>query len=184
VSSVELFCAEPCYGRIAASFQRDFPIMAIKLLKVFRAHMGFYDTVVAAPSQKAALEAWGAGKNQFAKGFAKATNDPVAVESALADPGVVLRRPFGSGGPFKREADRVSAPKVSPRQNREAKERRKKAAMAARKAAARELREAEAEAKLARAEIRKREAEFAREKAAAERQARKRIARAVARLKQ
>jgi hypothetical protein len=155
--------------------------MAKKPLKVFQAHMGFYDTVVAAPSQKAALEAWGAGKNQFAKGFAKVTNDPVAVQSALGNPGVVLRRPFGSSGPFKRDADPVSAPKVSPRQNREAKDRRKKAAMAARKAAAHELREAEA--KLARAEIRKREAEFAREKAAAERQARKRIARARARLK-
>ena len=28
-------------------------------LKVFRAHLGFYDTVVAVPSQKAAAEAWG-----------------------------------------------------------------------------------------------------------------------------
>jgi len=145
--------------------------------------MGFYDTVVAAPSQKAALEAWGAGKGEFAKGFAKVTNDPVAVESALANPGVVLRRPFGSSGPFKRHADPVRPPKVSAKQNREAKERRKKAAMAARKAAQRELREAEALAKLERMEIRKREAEFAREKAAAERQARKRIARARARLK-
>jgi len=29
-------------------------------LKVFRAHLGFYDSIVAAPSQKAAAEAWGA----------------------------------------------------------------------------------------------------------------------------
>lgn len=145
--------------------------------------MGFYDTVVAAPSQKAALEAWGAGKSAFAKGFAKVTNDPVAVQNALANPGVVLRRPFGNGGPFKRDADPVRAPKVSPRQQREAEKRRKQAARAAREAAERELREAEAEAKQARVEIRRREAEFAREKAQAEKQARKRIARARARLK-
>lgn len=150
---------------------------------MFRAHMGFYDTVVAAPSQKAALEAWGAGKGEFAKGFAKVTNDPVAVASALADPGVVLRRPFGNGGSFKREADPVRAPKMSLRQDREAKERRRKAAKAAREAAARELREAEAEARRTRVEIKKREAEFAREKAQAEKEARKRIARARARLK-
>jgi len=145
--------------------------------------MGFYDTVVAAPSQKAALEAWGAGKGEFAKGFAKMTNDPVAVESALANPGVVLRRPFGSNGLFKRDADPVRAPKVSPRQDRAAKERRRRTEKAARETARHELREAEADAKRTRAEIRKREAEFAREKAQTEKEARKRVARARARLK-
>lgn len=157
--------------------------MAKRPLKVFQAHLGFYDTVVAAPSQKAALEAWGAGKAEFAKGFARISSDPGAVESALANPGVVLRRPFGSNRPFKRDADPVRPPKVSPRQKRSAKERLKKAAMAERQRAARELREAEAEAKRARAEIRRREAEFAREKAEAEAEARRRIARARARLK-
>lgn len=152
-------------------------------LKVFQAHLGFYDTVVAAPSQKAALEAWGAGKAEFAKGFARISSDPLAIESALANPGVVLRRPFGSSGPFKRDADPVRPPKVSPRQSRETKKRRKEAAKAAREAAERELREAEAEAKRARIEIRKREAEFAREKAEAETEARKRVARARARLR-
>ena len=157
--------------------------MAKRPLKVFQAHMGFYDTVVAAPSQKAALEAWGAGKGEFAKGFAKLASDPVAIECALANPGEVLRRPFGSGGRFKREADPVHAPRVSSRLQREAKERRKKAAVAARKRAARELREAELEAKRTRAEIKRREAEFAQEKARVEREARKRVARARAKLK-
>ena len=152
-------------------------------LKVFQAHMGFYDTVVAAPSQKAALEAWGTRPGEFAKGFAKVTNDPVAVESALAHPGVVLRRPFGSSGRFKRDADPVPAPKISPRQKQEARERRKKAAMAERRAAEKGLREAEAEAARTRAEIRKREAEFAAERAAVEKEARRRVARAKARLK-
>src|SRR5437868_9912125 len=157
--------------------------MAGKRLKVFQAHMGFYDTVVAASSQKAALDAWGAGQGEFAKGFAKVTTDPAAVKSALARPGEVLRRPFGSKGEFKREADPVSAPKVSPKKDRAARERRKKAATAQRKAAERELREAEAEAIKARAELKQREAELAREKAAAEKEARQRIARAKAKLK-
>jgi len=97
-------------------------------LKVFRAHLGFYDTVVAAPSQKAALEAWGAGRLEFAKGFASVTNDPVAVECALRSPGVVLKRPFGTGGPFKAEPAPIPEPKVSLAQRKhvlEAERRRK-----------------------------------------------------------
>lgn len=39
-------------------------------LKVFRAQMGFFDSVIAAPSQKAALEAWGARQDLFHEGFA------------------------------------------------------------------------------------------------------------------
>lgn len=157
--------------------------MASKHLKVYQAHLGFYDTIIAATSQKAALEAWGAGKGEFARGFARVTSDPVAVQNALAFPGEVLRRPFGSSGPFKREADAVPAPRVLPRQNRAGKERRKKAAIAERKAAEQEIREAKAEAARAREELKQRESELAREKAAAEEKARQRIARAKARLK-
>src|SRR5437762_1610060 len=149
--------------------------MAGKRLKVFRAHMGFYDTVVAAPSQKAALGAWGAGKGEFARGFAEATSDPVAVQSALAHPGEVLRRPFGSSGPFRREADTVPAPKISRRQDRVTKERRKKSSIAERKAAQKKLREAEAAAASARAELKERESELAEERAAAEEKAHQRI---------
>ena len=36
-------------------------------LKVFRTPIGFHDAYVAAPSQKAALEAWGADSNIFAQ---------------------------------------------------------------------------------------------------------------------
>src|SRR5437660_1402205 len=117
--------------------------MAGKRLKVFQAHLGFYDTVVAAHSQKAALEAWGAGQGEFSKGFAKLTTDPAAMRCALAHPGEVLRRPFGSKGDFKRDADPVPPPKTSPKHDRAARERRKKAAIAQRTAAERELREAE-----------------------------------------
>ena len=70
-------------------------------LKVFRAAMGFFESVVAAPSQKAALDAWGTRQDLFKEGMAAVTNDPQAVEAALAHPGVVLQRPTGSKGGFE-----------------------------------------------------------------------------------
>lgn len=69
-------------------------------LKVFRTHLGFFDTIIAAPSMKAALEAWGARQNLFHEGLAEVTNDPKAVMAALARPGVVLRRAAGSDAAF------------------------------------------------------------------------------------
>jgi hypothetical protein len=69
-------------------------------LKVFQAHLGFYDTVVAAPSRAAALKAWGSRQNLFRDGTAKETQDPQAVAAARAKPGVVLRRAAGSNSPF------------------------------------------------------------------------------------
>ncbi|RYB01943.1 hypothetical protein [Lichenibacterium ramalinae] len=79
-------------------------------LKVFQTHLGFFDTVVAAPSQAAALRAWGTHQNLFADGQARVTDDPQAVEAALAHPEVPLKRAVGSGDPFARES--VSLPKV------------------------------------------------------------------------
>jgi hypothetical protein len=64
--------------------------------KVYEAHLGFYDTIVAAFSQKSALAAWGSTTDLFKMGIAKTTNDPVKVNAALARPGLVLRRPAGS----------------------------------------------------------------------------------------
>jgi hypothetical protein len=108
--------------------------------KVFRAHLGFYDTIVATTSQKAALAAWGARPAEFAQGFAAVTTDPQAVEAALKQPGVVLRRPYGSKGEFKFVPDAPRAPKIS------AKHKRDKAAAERRRRAA-EKRAAEAETK-------------------------------------
>jgi colicin import membrane protein len=90
-------------------------------LKVYRAPMGFADTVVAAPNQAAALAAWGARQNLFAEGLAAVTDDPAAVEAAQADPGEVLQRPAGSTGPFRpgpasAPALPVTRPKARPRQ--------------------------------------------------------------------
>jgi hypothetical protein len=72
-------------------------------LEVFQAQFGFYDTVVAAPSQAAALRVWGARQNLFANGQAQLTTDERAVAAALAHPEVPLRRPVGSDGPFELE---------------------------------------------------------------------------------
>lgn len=104
-------------------------------LKVFRAHLGFYDTIVAASSQKAALEAWGAGANEFHQGFAAETKEPALIAAALERPGIVLRRQFGTKGAFEPDAPSLTASKVSAkhRATRES-ARRKRESEAARKA--------------------------------------------------
>ena len=61
-------------------------------LKVFRTPIGFHDAYVAAPSQKAALAAWGADANLFARGVAEQVTDPKLMEEALARPGEVIRK--------------------------------------------------------------------------------------------
>jgi hypothetical protein len=74
-------------------------------LKTYQTSLGFYDQAIAAPSMKAALEAWGASSNLFHQGAAKETDDPDIVAATLAKPGVVLRRPVGSDGPFTESAE-------------------------------------------------------------------------------
>lgn len=49
-----------------------------------------------APNQKAALEAWGAKRNLFARSAAEQIKDPNLVKAALAHPGEVLRVPRGT----------------------------------------------------------------------------------------
>jgi colicin import membrane protein len=41
----------------------------------------------------------------FNQGFAKETRDPTIVAATMANPGVVLRRPVGSNGPFTEHAE-------------------------------------------------------------------------------
>ena len=74
-------------------------------LKTYQTSLGFYDLAIAAPSMKAALEAWGAGSNLFHQGVAKESGDPEVVAATMSKPGVVLRRPVGSDGPFREHAD-------------------------------------------------------------------------------
>ena len=64
-------------------------------LKVFRMPIGFEDAYVAAPSRKAALKAWGAEHDQFARGIAEEVTDPGLTAEPLARPGEVVRKSRG-----------------------------------------------------------------------------------------
>lgn len=87
----------------ASEQSRSSSVMARKL-KTYQTSLGFYDLALAAPSMKAALEAWGAESNLFHQGAAKEVHDPRVVAATMARPGVVLRRPVGSSGPFTEHA--------------------------------------------------------------------------------
>ena len=69
-----------------------------KKLKVFRTPIGFHDAYVAAPSMKAALEAWGSSTNLFSQGAAELVTDPKLTRAPLARPGEVVRVTRGSEG--------------------------------------------------------------------------------------
>jgi colicin import membrane protein len=73
-------------------------------LRTYTTSAGFFDLAVAAPSMKAALEAWGSKNNLFQHGFARETGDRAIVAATMARPGVVLRRPVGSSDAFSEQA--------------------------------------------------------------------------------
>src|ERR1700735_1866450 len=89
-------------------------------LKTFITNIGFFELALAAPSMKAALEAWGMGHDAFKHGFAKQTDDPKIGAATMAKPGVVLRRAVGTKGEFKEQAElpkdlwKLQAPKAEP----------------------------------------------------------------------
>ena len=86
---------------------------AARRLKVYRARLGFDDSVVAAPNQGDALAAWGVRQNLFAEGQAVVETDPEIVAAALVRPGTPLRRPVGASDGFGLEARApVSLPPV------------------------------------------------------------------------
>lgn len=70
-------------------------------LKTYRATIGFYDAVVAAPSMKAAIEAWGARPNIFKQGLARETRDAKLFKMASEKPRVVFRKLVGTKDPFE-----------------------------------------------------------------------------------
>src|SRR5215217_9047786 len=74
-------------------------------LKTYQTSLGFFDQAIAAPSMKAALEAWGADSNLFHQGAARESDDPDVVAATMAKPGVVLRRPVGTDRPFSEHAE-------------------------------------------------------------------------------
>lgn len=97
-------------------------------LKVYQTSQGFYDLALAAPSMKAALEAWGASSNLFHQGFAKEADDDEVIAAAMAKPGIVLKRPVGSSKPFREDADLPTAASLDlPRPKLEARPQKAKA---------------------------------------------------------
>lgn len=58
----------------------------VRKLKTYQTSLGFCDLAIAAPSMKAALEAWGAGTNLFHQGIAKETDDPDVVAATMSKP--------------------------------------------------------------------------------------------------
>lgn len=89
-------------------------------IKVYTAPLGFYETAVAARSQKMALAHWGVTRDLFHEGTAKETHDRKAVEAAMRKVGLVVRRPIGSTGPFEEraEAERTLLNKLSAKKSK------------------------------------------------------------------
>jgi hypothetical protein len=79
-------------------------------LKVYRTPIGFHDAYVAAPSQKAALKAWGTTKNLFTRGAAELVTDPKLTKEPLASPGEVVKRPRGSAAEHRKAAGLADRP--------------------------------------------------------------------------
>lgn len=75
-----------------------------RALKTYVTTAGFFDLAVAAPSMKAALEAWGSGSNLFHQGFAKVSTDAAIVKATMAKPGRVLKRPVGTDRKFSEDS--------------------------------------------------------------------------------
>lgn len=84
-------------------------------LKVYQTSQGFYDLAVAAPTMTAALKAWGASASPelFRQGFAKESDDKDVIAAAMAQPGIVLRRPVGSNKAFREHAELPTAEELS-----------------------------------------------------------------------
>lgn len=103
-------------------------------LKVFRTPTGFHDAYVAAPSRKAALLAWGADADLFARGTAEEVTDSRLMAEPLKHPGDIVRVSRGdlaaqlkafeprkrpAAGKRAAESDRkLRAPKPPPRRDR------------------------------------------------------------------
>jgi hypothetical protein len=64
------------------------PLRKTARLKVFMTQIGFHNWLVAAPSQKAALEAWDVKENLFAIGSAQVVTDKDCIELAMRSPGM------------------------------------------------------------------------------------------------
>ena len=91
-------------------------------LKVYCTPVGFHDAYVAAPSQKAALEAWGAKTNLFGQGSAHQVTDAALTKAPLDHPGEVIKVLRGSDAEQVAALERTASSKRAKRQTRPAPE--------------------------------------------------------------
>lgn len=96
-----------------------------RALRVFRTPIGFHDAYVAAPTQKAAMEAWGSGTDLFTRGEAELVIDPALTAEPLASPGTVIKRLRGTAAeqiaalqssearPARKSAKQAAEPKAN-----------------------------------------------------------------------
>ncbi len=138
-------------------------------LKVFRTPIGFHDAYVAAPSQKAALEAWGTDSNLFARGEAEVVTDEKLTAEPLASPGKVIRKlrateaeQFAALGEEKGAAKKHGKPEAS--KTRMPERPKPRPSRKALDAAERKLDEAEARQEREMEALKDREARLARER--------------------
>lgn len=82
-------------------------------LKVFRTPAGFHDAYVAAPSQKAALKAWGSDADLFARGIAEVVTDEALTREPLERPGEVIKRARGTAAEHMASLPRTSGKEKS-----------------------------------------------------------------------
>jgi len=90
-------------------------------LKVFRTNAGFYDAYIAAPSRLAALAAWGAKGDLFAREAAEEVTDPELMAEALARPGEVIQRPRGDFAAIEAKAMPLTSRSARPTAHRKRK---------------------------------------------------------------
>ena len=67
-----------------------------RALRVYRLPIGFHDAYVAAPTQKAAIEAWRSDKDVFQRGQAELVTDAELTKEPLENPGKVIKRLRGT----------------------------------------------------------------------------------------
>lgn len=75
--------------------------MATRLKTYWAEIDGLHDWAVAAPNQKAALEALGVNQDLFAQGEAGVSDDAAAIEFATGHPGQAVRRNKGGKGAYE-----------------------------------------------------------------------------------
>ena len=142
-----------------------------KALKVYRTPIGFHDSYVAAPSQAAALRAWGTDTNLFARGVAEVVTDAGLSAAPLAAPGEVIKVARGTAAehiaalPKARVKEPKTQPAASakPKAASKPKPRPKRDDLDAAEAALADLDEAQ---RAERRELERRETELRRERAA------------------